>query len=44
MKNGNFDFFAMTLQTSCGAIRQRKRVTYKRLVVLKGLRVEQQGV
>ena len=27
VKNGNFDFFAMMLQTSCGAIRQRKRVT-----------------
>ena len=26
-KNGKFDFFVMTLQTSCGAIRQGKRVT-----------------
>ena len=24
-KNGNFDFFVMTLQTSCGAFRQRER-------------------
>ena len=27
MKNGNFDFFVMTLQTSCGAFHQRERVT-----------------
>ena len=26
-KNGNFGFCVRTLQTSCGAIRQRKRVT-----------------
>ena len=26
-KNGNFDFCVMTLQTSCGAFRRRKRVT-----------------
>ena len=26
VKNGNFDFFVMTLQTSYGTIRQRKRV------------------
>ena len=25
-KNGNFDFFVMTSQTSCGAFRQRERV------------------
>ena len=27
MKDGNFDFFVMTLQTSCGTFRQRERVT-----------------
>ena len=26
-KNGNFDFFVMTFQMSCGAFRQRERVT-----------------
>ena len=26
-KNGNVDFFVMTLQMSCGAFRQRERVT-----------------
>ena len=26
-KNGNFDLFVMTLQTSCGAFRHRERVT-----------------
>ena len=26
-KNGNFDFFVVTLQTSCGAFGQRERVT-----------------
>ena len=25
-KNGNFDFFVMTLQTACGTFRQRERV------------------
>ena len=30
VKNINFDFFVMTLQTSCGAIRQRKRVTLQK--------------
>ena len=27
VKNGNVDFFVMTLQMSCGAFRQRERVT-----------------
>ena len=27
VKNGNFDFFVMTLQMFCGAFRQRERVT-----------------
>ena len=28
-KNGNFDFFVRTLQTSRGAFRQRERVTLR---------------
>ena len=37
MKNGNFDFFVMTLQTSCGAFRRERGLHYKRLVALKGV-------
>ena len=38
MKNGNFYFFVMILQTSCGSFRQRERgCSYNRLVALKVL-------
>ena len=30
-KDGNFDIIVMTLQTSCGTIRRRKRVTSQTL-------------
>ena len=40
-KNGNFDFFVMTLQMSCGTFRQRERVTLQTsTMALKGLSKE----